>query len=172
VDGRSQQRDAEFEQFVLDAYPGLVRFGALLVGDRAGGEDVVQAALVEVHGRWSRIEHPGAYTRTVMVRRAARWRRRRWNAEQPTPIGPVDVAALDRSDELAVGDAVRRALAGLPFDQRAVLVLRYYEDRSEADIARLLGIAPGTVKSRAARGLAALRDLGLVGDDDPVTENR
>jgi RNA polymerase sigma factor (sigma-70 family) len=63
-------------------------------------------------------------------------------------------------------------LATLPVDQRAVLVLRYYEDRSEDEIARLLGIAPGTVKSRAARGLAALRAMGLLGQDEPVEERQ
>jgi RNA polymerase sigma-70 factor (sigma-E family) len=172
VDGRSQHGDEGFERFVLDAYPGLVRFGALLVGDRAGGEDVAQAALIKVHGRWARVEHPAAYTRATMVRLAGKWGRRRSSAERPAPISPEAVAILDTSDDVAVADGVRRALATLPLDQRAVLVLRYYEDRSEDDIAGLLGIAPGTVKSRASRGLAALRTLGLVGDDDAVGEPR
>jgi RNA polymerase sigma-70 factor (sigma-E family) len=172
VDGRSRQRDEEFEHLVLDAYPGLVRFGALLVGDRAGGEDVTQAALIEVHGRWTRVEHPAAYTRSTMVRLAGRWGRRRSAGERPTPISPDAVAALDLTDDVAVADGVRRALATLPLDQRAVLVLRYYEDRTEDEIAGLLGVAPGTVKSRAARGLAALRSLGLLRDDDSVGEPR
>jgi RNA polymerase sigma-70 factor (sigma-E family) len=167
--------DGAFERFVLDAYPALVRFGALLVGNQAGGEDVAQAALIKVHGAWGRIDDKaaaGAYTRTVMVRQAASWARRRWTGERPTPIDADAVTALDRTDDLAVADAVRRALATLPLDQRAVLVLRYYEDRSEEEIASLLGIAPGTVKSRAARGLAALRALGLVGDDEPARNPR
>jgi RNA polymerase sigma-70 factor (sigma-E family) len=172
VDGRSQHRDEGFERFVLDAYPGLVRFGTLLVGDRAGGEDVAQAALVEVHGRWQRVEHPAAYIRSTMVRLAGKWGRRRSSGERPAPISPDAVAALDTSDDVAVADGVRRALATLPLEQRAVLVLRYYEDRSEDDIAHLLGIAPGTVKSRASRGLAALRTLGLLRDDDAVGEPR
>jgi RNA polymerase sigma-70 factor (sigma-E family) len=167
--------DGEFERFVLEAYPGLVRFGALLVGGRAGGEDVTQAALIKVHGAWHRIDDKaaaGAYTRTAMVRLAAQWGRRRWHGERPTAIDADAVSALDRTAEVAVGDAVRRALAALPLDQRAVLVLRYYEDRSEEEIARLLGIAPGTVKSRASRGLAAMRELGLVGEGEPAEERR
>jgi RNA polymerase sigma-70 factor (sigma-E family) len=173
VDDRHGDWDEGFERFVLDAYPGLVRFGALLVGDRSGGEDVAQAALIKVHGAWGRIDDKaaaGAYTRTVMVRQAARWGRRRWTGERPTPIAADDIAGLDAADDLAAADTVRRALAALPLDQRAVLVLRYYEDRSETEIATMLGIAPGTVKSRAARGIAALRGLGLLGDDEPARE--
>jgi RNA polymerase sigma-70 factor (sigma-E family) len=167
--------DGEFERFVREAYPGLVRFGALLVGSRAGGEDVAQAALIKVHGAWGRIDDKaaaGAYTRTTMVRLAAQWGRRRWRGELPSTISPDAVADLDRTDEVAVGDAVRRALVTLPVDQRAVLVLRFYEDRSEEEIAHLLGIAPGTVKSRSARGIAALRKLGLVGEPAAAEEGR
>ena len=107
-----------------------------------------------------------------MVHLAGRWGRRRSAGERPAPISPDALATLDPTDKVAVADGVRRALATLPVDQRAVLVLRYYEDRSEDDIAGLLGVAPGTVKSRAARGLAALRALGLLHDDDAVGERR
>jgi RNA polymerase sigma-70 factor (sigma-E family) len=166
--------DDEFSRFVLDAYVGLVRFGAFLVGSRAGGEDVTQTALMKVYGSWSRIEDKaaaGAYTRTAMVRIAERGRRRRWSGERPTPIRPDAVVALDRTDELAVADAVSRALTLLPVGQRAVLVLRYFEMCSEAEIADLLGISIGTVKSRASRGLAALRLAGLLSDDEPAKED-
>ncbi len=162
--GRAEA-DEEFARFVAGTYAGLVRFGAFLAGDRSGGEDVTQTALMKVYGSWSRIEDKaaaGAYTRKVMVRLAERHRRRRWSSERPTAIDPDAVVTLDRTDELAVADLVHRALAGLPVGQRAVLVLRYFEMCSEAETAQVLGISVGTVKSRAARGLQALRQMGLL----------
>ena len=163
--------DDEFGCFVGEAYPGLVRFGTLLVGERAGGEDVTQTALLQVYRSWHRIEDKaaaGAYTRKVMVRVAQRGARRRWNGERPTALEPDAVVTLDRTDELAVADVVHRALRSLPLGQRAVLVLRYFEMYSEAETAEALDIPVGTVKSRAARGLAGLRHLGLL-DRDPLT---
>ena len=165
--GRSG-RDEEFARFVDEAFVGLVQFGALLVGSRAGGEDVAQTALMKVYGAWPRIEDKaaaGAYTRKVMVRVAERGRRRRWSGERPSVLEPDAVVTLDRSDDVAVASAVHQALAALPLAQRAVLVLRYYEGCSEAEIARMLGISAGTVKSRAARGLATLRQTGLLVDE-------
>jgi RNA polymerase sigma-70 factor (sigma-E family) len=161
--------DEEFARFVDGAFVGLVQFGTLLVGSRAGGEDVAQTALIKVYGAWSRIDDKaaaGAYTRKVMIRLAERGRRRRWNGERPTAIDPDAVVTLDRSDEVAVASAVHQALATLPLAQRAVLVLRYYDGCSEAEIADMLGISAGTVKSRAARGLAALRETGLLADEE------
>ena len=171
---RRSQADDEFGCFVADSYVGLVRFGALLVGERAGGEDVAQTALMKVYGSWSRIEDKeaaGAYTRKAMVRVAERGRRRRWSGEQPTAIGPDELVTLDRTDEVAVADLVGRALAVLPVQQRAVLVLRYFEACSEAEIAVLLGISAGTVKSRASRGLEALRRTGLLVDEHLTKED-
>lgn len=129
---------------------------------------MAQAALIKVYGAWPRIEDKtaaGAYTRKVMIRLAERDRRRRWSGERPTAITPDAVIAFDRTDEVAVADAVHQALASLPLAQRAVLVLRYFEGCSEAEIAQMLGISPGTVKSRAARGLASLREMGLLVDE-------
>jgi RNA polymerase sigma-70 factor (sigma-E family) len=159
--------DEEFTGFVNESYAGLVRFGTLLVGERARGEDIVQTALMKVYGAWPRIEDKQAaraYTHTTMVRLAERGRRRRWRGEQPTAIEPDAVIAIDRTDEVVLADAVRRALATLPLGQRAVLVLRYFEMCAEAEVAEILGISVGTVKSRAARGLAALRQLGLLAE--------
>ena len=170
---RRRLADDEFAGFVGDAYGGLVRFGALLVGERAGGEDVTQTALMKVYRAWPRIEDKaaaGAYTRAVMVRVAERGRRRRWNGERPTEILPDALVTLDRTDELAVADVVHSALLGLPVSQRAVLVLRYFEMRSEAETAALLDISLGTVKSRASRGLAALRAAGLLDRRQLATE--
>ena len=162
---RRKLADEEFARFVTSAYAGLVRFGALLVGDRAGGEDVAQTALMKVYGSWSRLEDTAAasaYTRKAMVRLAARGRRRRWNGERPTEIHPDAIFTLDRTDDLAVADLVSRALSRLSAGQRAVLVLRYFEMCTEAEVAEVLGISLGSVKSRTARGLAALRDTGLL----------
>ncbi len=106
-----------------------------------------------------------------MVRIAERGRRRRWSGECPAPLPPDAVITLDRTDELAVADVVQRALAHLPVAQRAVLVLRYLDGCSEAEIADLLGISAGTVKSRAARGLTALRQVGLLTDEEMTKED-
>lgn len=172
---RRPDQDEEFSRFVADAYAGLVRFGAFVVGERSGGEDVTQAALMKVYRSWPRIEDKaaaGAYTRKVMVRLAQRGRRRRWSGERPTPIDPDAVCAVDRTDELAVADLVQRALAGLPAGRRAVLVLRYFEMCSEAETAEVLDIPVGTVKSRAARGLSSLREVGLLARDHVAEEIR
>jgi RNA polymerase sigma-70 factor (sigma-E family) len=168
--GQGQSRDDEFERFVHASYPGLVRLGFLLTGDRGRGEDLVQTALVKVFGSWGSLrstDAAGAYTRTVMVRDASRWRRRRWAGETPGTL--VDVAAAgDGIDGMATADAVRRALQELPVAQRAVVVLRYFEQRSEGEIGEILGISAGTVKSRASRALARLREGGLL--DEHVLE--
>jgi RNA polymerase sigma-70 factor (sigma-E family) len=171
---RRNEADGEFGRFVLEANAGLVRFGTFLVGERAGGEDVTQTALLKVYGSWSRLEDTaaaGAYTRKVMVRLAERGRRRRWSGEHPSAIAADALITLDRTDEVVVADLVRRALACLPVGQRAVLVLRYFEMRNEAEIAEILGISIGTVKSRAARGLAALREVGLLRSDQLTGED-
>src|SRR6266700_2156102 len=143
---RALARDDEFAAFVAARYRALVRTGLLLAGDRG---------------------HAEAYARRTRLRLALRARQRRWSGEIATgrlPARPADRPAggtLDPGrDDLALD--VRRALAELPAGQRAVLVLRYLDDQSEAETARLLGISPGTVKSRAARGLAKLRQAGLL----------
>lgn len=153
--------EAGFAAFVRAEGTALVRTAVLLTGDRADAEDLVQVCLVRLAGRWERVDDPHAYARTVLARLAVdRWRRLR----------PASVALSERD---AVGDATaasvaRVALLGelrrLPARQRAVLVLRYYEGWSEAEIAVALGCSAGTVKTHAARGLARLRDrLGAEG---------
>ena len=160
-------RDEAFVALVAARYPALVRSAFLLTGDRGTAEDLVQSALLRTYDRWARLgapDHAEAYTRTVMVRLAARWRGRRWRGEVPAaqlpePVGMDPVPATDEALQ------VRQAVAGLPWPQRAVLVLRFFEDRSEAETARLLGCSVGTVKSRTHRALAALRDAGLLSAD-------
>ena len=152
---------ASFETFVRESSPALARLAFLLTGDRQLGEDLVQTALSKVLPHWSRIVaggDPGPYVRTVMVRTAIGWRRRRWNGEKPANTLPEPTAASDFSAALDTRERLRAVLSTLPIRQRAVVVLRFYEDRSEAEVAQLLGCSVGTVKSQAAKGLSKLRE--------------
>ncbi len=157
--GTNRDEDS-FGEFVAGALPGLLRFGHLLTGDPREAEDLVQEALARSlrRWRWVRGDDPTAYVRKVMVNaHITSWRR--WASRVQlgeAPGGGAEDPALQRSEEW---DRLRRALARLPVRQRAVLVLRYYEDLPDARIADLMGCRPGTVKSQAARGLAALRPL-------------
>jgi RNA polymerase sigma-70 factor (sigma-E family) len=157
--------DEGFTQFVLESYATLLRRAFLLVGDHSRAEDLVQTSLISVYPRWQRVKDPAAYLRTVMVRTAMGWRKRRWTAELPTDPLPDLVSAPDRADDVALADVVRRALMSLTPDQRAVVVLRYFEDCSEAETAKALGCSVGTVKSRAARAFATLRASGLLAEE-------
>jgi RNA polymerase sigma-70 factor (sigma-E family) len=150
---------AEFAEFVGGSLPALLRFGYVLTGSPQEAEDLVQDALAKSLRRWRRVraDNPVAYTRRVMINtHVTRWRR--WGAR--VRLGDVPEAADDgglrRGEDW---DALRRALAHLPPRQRAVLVLRYLEDLPDTTIAALLGCTAGTVRSQAARGLAALRPL-------------
>jgi RNA polymerase sigma-70 factor (sigma-E family) len=157
---------ATFETFVRESSPALARLAFLLTGDRQLGEDLVQTALSKVLPHWSRIVasgDPGPYVRTVMVRTAIGWRRRRWNGEKPANTMPEPTAASDFSAAFDTRERLRAVLATLPIRQRAVVVLRFYEDRSEAEVAELLGCSVGTVKSQAAKALNKLRER-LEGD--------
>lgn len=157
--------DEGFERFVLSAYPALMRRAFLLVGDHGHAEDLVQGALTTAYVRWRRVREPHAYLRTVMTRSAIGWRTRLWRGEYPTDPVPDRPDPADALADVDVADAVRRALMGLPAPQRAVVVLRYFEDCSEAEIAGILGCSAGTVKSRAARALASLRAGGLLAEE-------
>ena len=151
----------ELEEYVAARGPALLRTAYMLCGDRYLAEDLVQEVLARVHGRWrrQRIEHLEAYLKAAVVRQFLTWRRRRSGNEplldpdrEPTAPGRADTA-----DEHAERDAVWTELAGLPRQQRAVLVLRYYEDLPDEQIAALIGCAPVTVRTHAARALATLR---------------
>jgi len=151
-----------FGEFVAAAMPGLLRFGHLLTSDPVEAEDLVQEALARSLRCWRNVRASDAssYVRRAMVNtHITRWRR--WDARVRLGLPPdrsADDPALARTDDW---DRLRRALARLPPRQRTVLVLRYYEDMPDARIAQLMGCAPGTVRSQAARGLAALRPLLL-----------
>jgi RNA polymerase sigma-70 factor (sigma-E family) len=159
--------DDEFRIFVEQRYTQLLRTAYLLCGSADRAEDVLQSALVEAMRRWRHIEHPEAYLRRSMVNQLAnRWRRP--IREVLTAILP-DRGYLDESPEER--DELWQALGRLPVRMRAVLVLRYWEDRSEQETAKILGVGAGTVKSQASRGLARLREMlaGQPGYHLPIT---
>lgn len=136
----------------------LLRFGLLLTGDRHRAEDLVQTALTRTLAAWPRVsrrDDPEGYVRRTMSRLAANERRWRWRETSYDDPPVRDPQEPTGDPELR--DLIWAALAGLPARQRAVLVLRYYEDLSEAQIADVLGCSAGTVKSQAARGLDRLR---------------
>jgi RNA polymerase sigma-70 factor (sigma-E family) len=147
-----------FEEFVAGRGQALQRFGYVLTGDWALAEDLLQTALARAYQRWSRVQRddPEAYVRKIMLNTRSSWWRRRWRGELPAAQLP-EVAGPDSFAEVDSRQALRLALAKLPPRQRAVVVLRYHQDLSEAQVAELLGISAGTVKSQAARALASLR---------------
>jgi RNA polymerase sigma-70 factor (ECF subfamily) len=152
--------EEQFRRFVAARSRALLRTAFLLTGSQAGAEDLLQTALAKTYRVWSRLESAAAYeayVRTTLARTAASWwRRRRREAELLVGLGSM-AASPSTEDPLADRDEMWRQLLLLPVRQRAVLVLRYYEGLSEAEIAQMLGCAAGTVKSQAHRGLATLR---------------
>ncbi|MBG6136337.1 SigE family RNA polymerase sigma factor [Longispora fulva] len=146
-----------FDEFVITRSQRLMRLALLLTRDHAAAEDLVQTALVKAWSAWRRIdEDPEPYVRRVLVNTFNSWWRRRWTAEHPTAVLP-ERAWSGAQGEVEDRDEVWRALTRLPRQQRAVLVLRYFEDLSEAQIAETLGVSAGAVKNYAAKGLAKLR---------------
>jgi RNA polymerase sigma-70 factor (sigma-E family) len=153
--------DAGFEAYVRHHAQSLCRAAFLLTGDRHLAEDLVQAALAKVALRWDRVVakgEPTPYVRTVIVRTAIAWRRRRWHGEVPTSPLP-ESAGAEHGASVERRDRLHRALLQVPARQRAALVLRFYEDLSVADTARAMSCSVGTVKSQTAKGLAHLRVL-------------
>ena len=153
--------EAGFAQFVEARERALQRTAWLLTGDWALAEDLVQTALVRAWPRWERIlrrDDPEIYVRRVMVNTWSTWYRRKWRGEKPAAAMPDSAAAGDLAAEVAVRLAVRQALGSLPRRQRAVLVLRIYDDLSEARVAEVLDCTVGTVKSTMSRALAKLRE--------------
>ncbi|MEV7623454.1 SigE family RNA polymerase sigma factor [Actinoplanes sp. NPDC089786] len=154
-----------YEEFVAGRYREIVRFGALLAGDPRLGEDLAQEGLIAAYRSWPKLGgpdgRPEAYVRRVMVRTAMRARRRRWSGEVPTGEMP-DASGPGFADQSDLSVQMFDVLRGLPAEQRVVLVLRFWADASESEVAQTLGVAVGTVKSRTSRALAALRAGGLL----------
>lgn len=150
----------EFRDWVAARSGALLRTATLLTGDRSSAEDLLQTALAKTYLSWGRLrrrEAVDAYCRRVMVTTYAAWWRRRWRGEVPTEQLP-EHPAPDPYAAVADGATLRAALDRLPRRMRAVVVLRYWEDLPEAEVADLLGCSVGTVKSQASRALAKLRE--------------
>lgn len=149
--------ETTFADFVATRSPRLLYLAYLLTRDRGKAEDLLQTALARAWPAWDRIHSdPEAYVRRIMITTYSAWWRRKWNGEVPTDQLPERITA-DPHSGVDDREEMLAALRRLPRQQRAVLVLRYYEDLSEVDIAEILGISPGTVKSHAQKALASLR---------------
>jgi RNA polymerase sigma-70 factor (sigma-E family) len=159
-------RDAEFTAYLEARQGRLLRTAYLLTGDQHQAEDLLQTSLAKLYLAWDRVhdrESVDAYVRRIMVNEHnSLWRRAWRRREQPTDQVPETPGTPPAYDD-GTGAALWAAVQTLPRKARAVLVLRYYEELSEAETAEVLGIAVGTVKSQASRALATLRER--VADD-------
>ena len=156
---RSPEDLAAFADLVETRSPALLRTAYLVVGDRQLAQDLLQEALVKAYVAWPRLREVSAaeaYVRRTVVTTAISWRRRRSFHERPLEVLPVE-AHRDETDRLAAQDDLWAEVRTLPPRQRAALVLRYYEDLTEAETARLMGCSVGTVKSQVSDALAKLR---------------
>ena len=158
--GRPYEPDG-FREFVQARSGALLRSGWLLTGDWPSAEDLVQTALAAAWPRWGdlrRQDAPELYVRKIMVNTFLRWRQRRWNGEIATGYVPDFSAHADVFAQVDARQALLGALDRLPPRQRAVVVLRYFADQTEAQTAEAMGLSVGTVKAHAAKALARLRD--------------
>lgn len=164
-----QLTDDEFTELVHAAWPGLYRTAYLMLGDHQLAEDLAQTALAKTYASWRKVRDRAAapaYARVVLANTAASWfRTRSWRNERPTETLPEHGVEEDPTARTALLDA----LATLAPRQRAVVVLRYYDDLPVREVARALGITEGTVKSQTSDALTRLRTV--LGDDVvPSTE--
>jgi RNA polymerase sigma-70 factor (sigma-E family) len=172
VDAQARE---DFRSYVTGRSAALLRTAYLLTGNRADAEDLLQTALAKTYLSWDRIrdrEAVDGYVRRIMVNTQTSWWRRRKVDERPTDRLPDRGGGRDDTADLELHDALWTALSALPKRQRAMVVLRYYEDLSEAETAQVMGVSVGTVKSTTSRALSKLREDSslLTGDaDDPRT---
>jgi RNA polymerase sigma-70 factor (sigma-E family) len=159
-----------FSDYVRARGAALLRAAQAITGNRADAEDLVQATLVKAYQSWDRITDPAAldtYMRRVMVNtHISGWRRRRVD-EYPTDQLP-DSPAADATRDSDLHDVVQRAVDRLPRQMRAAVMLRYYDDMTEPEVAAALGVSVGTVKSTVARAVAKLRQDAELGADDEI----
>lgn len=155
----TQDRDADFAAYMAARQPSLLRTAYLLTGDRHTAEDLVQTAFAKLYLSWDSVrrrELVDGYLRRILVNEHNSLWRRAWKRRETSTDVPPDQQAHDRHDD-GESAALWEFVQTLPRKQRAVIVLRYYEDLSEVETADALGISVGTVKSQASRALAAMR---------------
>lgn len=155
--------DPDFAAFVAEKQRALLRLAMVLSGDVRQAEDVVADVLARAYEKWARVssvDQPYAYVRRMVVNEYLSWRRRGGRAFPYAQLDDLVDAVPDHAGAYAERDALIEQLATLPRQQRATLVLRYYEGLSDREIAGVLGCAEATVRSNASRGLASLR-IGL-----------
>lgn len=148
----------DFSEYVAARWPTLVRSAVLLGCSHPEAEDLVQTALERCLVKWNKVraaDDRDAYVHRVLINSFLSARRRRWTGERPSAALP-EYAGLDQTTGIDDADVVMRALDRLPNDQRAAVVLRYYAHLSEQQMASVLGVAAGTVKSRLSRAVRAL----------------
>jgi len=163
--------DAEFTEFVQAHGAALLRTATLLTGDRGRGEDLTQTALARAYAHWDtvrRAEQPAAYVRKLLVNSHLSWLRLFSNAEQVIESVPDRGDGADLQARHAEADELRTALRQLSPRVRTAVVLRYFDDLSEAETARLMGCSTKTVNNSVGRGLAVLREL-LAPSPEPTT---
>jgi RNA polymerase sigma-70 factor (sigma-E family) len=165
---------SDFERFAEAELPGLLRYATMLTGEPELARDLVQDVMLKAYSHWDRVaaaDHPSYYVKTMLTRAHISWRRR-WSVRHIV-LGFDDTvaegAAPDHADAVVDRATLWQRMAELPRQQRAVLVLRYYEQLADEEIADVLGCTPGTVRGYASR---AMRNLRLADNDDlEVSEN-
>ena len=174
---RSRERVSGFAELVEARSTALLRLAYAVVGDHQLAQDLLQEALVKVYVAWPRLRDASgaeAYARRTIVTTAISWRRRRSFHEPPIERRSRSAGDADETDRLATHDVLWQQVRGLPPRQRTALVLRYYEDLSEAETAELMGCSTGTVKSQLSAALGKLRQSkrrrsGATSDPDCLT---
>jgi RNA polymerase sigma-70 factor (sigma-E family) len=165
---RAQKLDDEFSAYVAARASAWLRVAYLLTGNRADAEDLLQTALAKTYVAWERIDDKGAldgYVRRVLVNTQTSWWRRRKVDSYATDELPEDLLRDDSptdADRHALRELMWSALARLPRRQRAMVVLRYYEELTEIEVAQIMGVTVGTVKSSVSRALAKMREDDLL----------
>jgi len=165
---------SDFEQFAVRELPSLLRYATMLTGDTELARDLVQDAMLKAHSHWDRVsaaDHPNLYIKAILTKTHVSWRRR-WSVRHiltgyDNVVSGTDVP--DHANALADRSALWDRMADLPRQQRAVLVLRYYEQLTDAEIAGVLNCSAGTVRAYASRALATLR-LQPADDLEPAEE--
>lgn len=161
----------DFDDFVVARSSALLRTAYLLTHDHASAEDLLQTALTKAWFAWGRIDgNPEAYVRRILVNTYATWWRRKWNGELATEELPErhDDLAGDAGDQVSAAQDLWQAMERLPRRQRAVVVLRFFEDLSVAETAEQMGCSTGTVKSQLSKALAKLRIDPALALTDPT----